>query len=161
MTRNKDGVREGGCACGSLRYRMTGRPLIVHCCHCRDCQRLSGAAFAVNAWTEASNVELLAGETEAVVVPTSSGSGQKVIRCPRCRVAVWSHYLRATEAMSFVRVGTLDEPDSLSPDIHIFTRSKQPWVTTPSDVPSVEDYYDAAAYWTEDSLKRMAAAFGK
>jgi hypothetical protein len=38
---------EGGCDCGEVRYRLTTRPLIVHCCHCRWCQRESGTAFAL------------------------------------------------------------------------------------------------------------------
>jgi hypothetical protein len=111
---------EGGCTCGHLRYRLLAEPMFVHCCHCRWCQRETGSAFALNALVESARVLLLAGTTEAVDTPSASGKGQTIVRCPRCRVAVWSHYAGAGEAVSFVRVGTLDDPDQLPPDIHIY-----------------------------------------
>ena len=135
---------DGGCTCRHVRYRMTSRPMFVHCCHCRWCQRESGAAFALNAMIEADRVELLEGEPEAVMTPSASGKGQKIWRCPECRVAVWSNYAGAGDALRFVRVGTLDEPDHLPPDIHIFTVSKQPWVVLPDGTPAVEEYYQAS-----------------
>jgi hypothetical protein len=133
---------EGGCDCGAVRYRMLSEPLFVHCCHCRWCQRETGSAFVLNAMIEADRVEVLQGEPELVLTPSASGKGQKIARCPTCRIAVWSHYAGAGEAISFVRVGTLDEPDLLPPDIHIFTASKQPWVVLPPGVPAYEEYYD-------------------
>src|SRR6187551_817352 len=104
---------EGGCTCRSVRYRLASAPLFVHCCHCRWCQRESGSAFALNAMIEADRVALLAGEPEAVDTPSASGKGQKIWRCPRCRVAVWSNYAGAGAAVRFVRVGTLDEAGRL------------------------------------------------
>jgi hypothetical protein len=148
---------DGGCACRSLRFRMTSTPLFVHCCHCRWCQRESGAAFALNALIEAERVLSLAGEPDLVETPTQSGAGQKVARCPSCRVAVWSNYAGAGEAVRFVRVGTLDEPDRLPPDIHIFTRSKQPWVVLPQGAVAVDEYYDSKLHWPPESLERRAA----
>lgn len=148
---------EGGCTCRQVRYRMTSRPLFVHCCHCRWCQRESGASFALNAMIEADRVELLSGQPERVLTPSESGKGQIICRCPDCHVAVWSHYAGAGEAVSFVRVGTLDEPDRFPPDIHIFTASKQPWVVLPSGTPAVEEYYKASELWPADSLARRAA----
>ena len=128
---------DGGCTCRLVRYRMSAPPLIVHCCHCRWCQRETGAAFALNAMIEADRVKLLEGDVEVVVTPSASGKGQRISRCPRCRVAVWSNYSGAGEAIHFVRVGTLDAPDRFPPDIHIFTASKQPWVILPPHVPAV------------------------
>ncbi|MEE8455784.1 MAG: GFA family protein, partial [Limibaculum sp.] len=119
---------DGGCACGAVRYRMSGAPMFVHCCHCRWCQRETGAAFALNALIEADRVLVLTGAPEAVPTPSASGWGQRIARCPECRVALWSNYAGAGDAVRFVRVGTLDEPDRLPPDIHIYTASKQPWV---------------------------------
>jgi hypothetical protein len=148
---------EGGCTCRAVRYRMTSRPLIVHCCHCRWCQRETGASFALNALIESDRVELLAGAPEAVHTPSNSGKGQKIARCGTCRIAVWSNYAGAGEAMRFVRVGTLDDPDALPPDIHIFTSSKQPWVVLPEGAPAVTEYYQALKYWSPDSLARRAA----
>ncbi len=145
---------EGGCACGTVRYRMTSRPLFVHCCHCRWCQRESGAAFALNAMIETDRVTLLQGKPEAVSVPTLSGEGQKIVTCPSCRVTLWSHYGGAGDVVCFVRVGSLDDPDRLPPDIHIFTASKQPWVALPEGVPAVEEYYECEDTWPEESLAR-------
>jgi hypothetical protein len=145
---------EGGCDCRHLRYRLTTAPMIVHCCHCRWCQRESGAAFAVNAMYEADRVEELGGEPEVVHTPSASGDGQKIARCPRCRVAVWSHYAGSGPATKFVRVGTLDDPDRLPPDVHIFTRTKQPWVVLPPGVPVFAEYYEREAVWSTEALAR-------
>ena len=148
---------DGGCTCRQVRYRLTTRPLIVHCCHCRWCQRETGSAFALNALIESDRVVLLQGEPEVVPTPSASGKGQKIARCPRCRTAVWSNYAGAGDALRFVRVGTLDEPDRLPPDIHIFTASKQPWVVLPAGAPAVPEYYSAKAYWPAESLERRNA----
>jgi len=152
---------EGGCTCRQVRYRMTTRPLVVHCCHCRWCQRETGTAFALNAMIEADRVELLAGEVEVVDTPSLSGKGQKISRCPHCRIAVWSNYAGAGEAVRFVRVGTLDDPDLLPPDIHIFTASRQPWVVLPPEMPAVAEYYKASTVWPKESLERRAALMAK
>jgi len=146
---------DGGCACGEVRYRMTSGPLFVNCCHCRWCQRETGSAFVLNAMIEADRVELLTGEPEIVHTPSNSGRGQDIARCPTCRVAVWSHYGGAGSKVSFIRVGTLDEPDRLPPNVHIFTDSKQPWVVLPPDMPAVAEYYDRNALWPAESLERI------
>jgi hypothetical protein len=137
-----------------MRYRLTSAPLFVHCCHCRWCQRETGASFALNALIEADRVLLLTGEPEIVNTPSNSGKGQKIARCPTCRIALWSNYAGAGDAVRFVRVGTLDEPDRLPPDIHIFTSSKQPWVALPPGMPAVAEYYDREKYWPKESLER-------
>ena len=150
-------TREGGCTCRQVRYRLTSAPLFVHACHCRWCQRETGTAFALNAMIEADRVELLAGAPEMVLTPSLSGKGQKIWRCPSCRIAVWSNYGGAGDAARFVRVGTLDNPDALPPDIHIFTESKQPWVVLPEGTPAVAEFYDAERYWPAESLARRKA----
>jgi hypothetical protein len=157
MTADDDGPFDGGCTCRAVRYRMTTRPLFVHCCHCRWCQRETGASFALNAMIESDRVQLLAGEVDVVATPSNSGKGQKIARCPVCRVAVWSNYAGAGDGLRFVRVGTLDEPDRLPPDIHIFTASKQPWVVIPPGMPAVAEYYRSADHWPPESLARRAA----
>jgi len=148
---------DGGCTCRFVRYRMATKPLFVHCCHCRWCQRESGASFALNALIEADRVQLLQGEIEIVDTPSNSGKGQKISRCPRCRIAVWSNYAGGGDAIRFVRVGTLDAPDLLPPDVHIFTASKQPWVVLPPDTPAAAEYYKASELWPKESLERRAA----
>lgn len=151
---------EGGCTCRAVRYRMMTKPLFVHCCHCRWCQRETGASFALNAMIEADRVILLEGEPEIVDTPSASGKGQKIARCPSCGIALWSNYAGAGDAVRFVRVGTLDEPDRLPPDIHIFTSSKQPRVVLPPGIPAVAEYYRSADYWPRESLERRAAQLG-
>ncbi|MBK8321469.1 MAG: GFA family protein [Betaproteobacteria bacterium] len=148
---------EGGCDCGAVRYRLLAKPLFVHCCHCRWCQRESGSAFALNALIESERLERLAGEPEMVRTPSESGYGQLFARCPACRVALWSHYAGAGPAAAFVRVGTLDDPDRWPPDIHIFTRSKQPWVVIPEGANAVPEYYDREKCWPAESLERSRA----
>jgi len=147
----------GGCTCRQVRYRVLTRPLFVHCCHCRWCQRETGTAFALNAMIEADRVELASGAPECVDTPSASGKGQKIWRCPSCRVALWSNYAGAGAAIRFVRVGTLDNPDALPPDIHIFTGSKQPWVVLPAGTPAVAEFYQASKFWPADSLARRDA----
>ena len=152
---------EGGCDCRAIRYRLACAPLFVHCCHCRWCQRESGASFALNAMIESEHLTLLAGTPELVDTPSASGRGQLIARCPVCRLALWSHYAGAGRAVSFVRVGTLDEPDRLPPDIHIFTASKQPWVVLPAGTPAVPEYYERERYWPAASLARRAALLAR
>jgi len=145
---------EGGCGCRYIRYRLETRPLFVHCCHCRWCQRESGASFALNAMIEADRVTLLGGEPDLIETPSESGDGQVIARCPKCRIAVWSEYASAGPLVRFVRVGTLDASDRLPPDIHIFTASKQPWVVIPPGAPAVPEYYECESYWPAESLAR-------
>ena len=151
-------TREGGCSCGSVRYRLASEPLFVHCCHCLNCQRQTGSAFVINVLIEGDRVELLAGEPQAVDVPRDDGSKQRIHRCPECQVAVYSEY--GTPAILFVRAGTLDEPSSVAPDVHIYTRSKLPWVRVPDDVAAFEVYYDSKTLWPPASLERLRAALG-
>lgn len=160
MSDETEQIFDGGCTCGAVRYRMTSKPLFVHCCHCRWCQRETGSAFALNALIEADRVVLLKAEPHVVHTPTESGKGQKIARCPTCQVALWSNYAGAGDAIRFVRVGTLDEPDRLPPDIHIYTESKQPWVLIPPGVPAVPQYYSRSEYWPEESLARRRAVAG-
>lgn len=146
---------EGGCGCKTIRYRVTSAPLIVHCCHCRWCQRESGASFALNAMIESDRVECLGPEPEMIDTPSQSGRGQKIARCPHCKVAVWSHYAGSGLFTRFVRVGTLDSPDALPPDVHIFTASKQPWVVLPEGAQAFAEFYNPAEVWSGETRERF------
>ena len=150
---------DGGCTCGHVRYQVSSKPMIVHCCHCSWCQRQSGSAFAVNALVEADRVKLVAGDVEEIDVASPSGKGQTIARCPKCRVAMWSNYFMGglKERIRFIRVGSLDNPDLMPPDVHIFTSSKQDWVILPPDDPYAEVFYDVATTWSPDSLRRLDA----
>lgn len=147
----------GGCDCGKIRYQLETKPLIVHCCHCRWCQREAGASFALNAVIEANRVTTLTGEPEIINTPSDSGDGQLITRCPQCRIALWSNYSGFGPAFNFIRVGSLDEPDHLAPDIHIFTETKQPWVILSPETPAAPMFYSLDDIWPNDSLERLAA----
>src|SRR6266705_6501029 len=150
-----DVAREGGCACGAVRYRLKSDPLFTHCCHCLSCQRQIGSAFVINLLIEADRVELLAGDPLPVDVPRDDGSKQTIFRCPTCQVAVFSQYGRPE--VRFVRGGTLDQPSGVTPDVHIFTRSKLSWITLPDSVPAFDVYYDSKVLWPAASLERLKA----
>ena len=147
----------GGCACGRVRYELLSAPMFVHCCHCLDCQRQTGSGFVINALIETDRVRLLTGNPVAVGVPTDSGRPHDVYRCPDCEIALWSDY-GGRPYLRFVRVGTLDNPSQVRPDVHIYTRSKLPWLTLPPDVPAFEEYYDIKALWPEAAQERRRTA---
>jgi hypothetical protein len=147
---------EGGCACGAVRYRLASSPMFVNCCHCTWCQRETGSAFVINAVIETDRVEVTEGETLAVTTPSESGTGQIIHRCSACHVALWSHYGGRTKA-AFVRAGTLDKPNPIKPDAHIFTRSKLPWVSLDGGAPAFDVYYELDQLWPADSQARRKA----
>jgi hypothetical protein len=149
------GPREGGCACGEVRYRLASEPLFVHCCHCLNCQRQTGSAFVINLLIETDRVELTAGTPEPIDVPRDDGSSQRIFRCPTCQVALFSEY--GHPGIRFVRAGTLDDPRDIRPDVHIFTKSKVSWVTLPESVPAFEIYYETRSLWPSASLERLDA----
>ena len=151
---------EGGCACGAVRYRLTAPPLFTHCCHCRDCQRQTGSAFVVNALIETDCLEVLSGAPKAHEVRTDSGRPHDIHRCPACGTAVWSDYGRRPY-LRFVRVGTLDDPESITPDVHIFTRSKLPWVRVPDGARAFDAFYDMKMEWPAESQARRKRASEK
>lgn len=156
--RTTDGLA-GGCPCGAVRYRLGSAPLLVHCCHCRDCQRQTSSAFVINALIETDRVTLLAGAPAPVPMPTDSGRPHHIYRCRACRSALWSDCGRRP-TLRFVRVGTLDEPAALPPDVHIYTRSKLPWIALPAAFAAFAGYYDAQTLWPAASLERRRAILG-
>jgi hypothetical protein len=151
---------EGGCTCRAVRYHMRAAPMIVHCCHCRWCQRETGSAFVINAIVETDNLEVT-GETVMVDTPSASGKGQKIVRCPKCHVALWSHYTQAGQALAFVRAGTLDDPGAARPDVHIYTSTKLPWVRLPDGAKIFAEFYEVPKVWSAEARARAAAAVRK
>jgi hypothetical protein len=148
-------AQAGGCACGAVRYRLTSDPLFIHCCHCLNCQRQTGSAFVINLLIETDRVELLAVEPQPVDVARDDGSTQTIWRCPTCQIAVFSQY--TSPYVRFVRGGTLDDPAAVAPDVHIYTRSKLPWVTLPDAVPAFDAFYDPTKLWPAASRERFQA----
>jgi hypothetical protein len=151
--------REGGCACGALRYRLASQPMFIHCCHCLNCQRQTGSAFVVNLLIEADRVQVLAGAPQPVDAPRDNGSAQRIFRCPECQVAIFTEY--GPPEVRFVRGGTLDDPTEIAPDVHIYTRSKVGWVIVPEGTPAFEAYYDHKKHWPAESLRRLDAVFSR
>lgn len=151
-------ILSGGCACGSVRYRLEDAPMFVNCCHCTSCQTETGSAFVINAIIESAKVTTTRGDAEPVLTPSESGRGQQIWRCPQCHVALWSNYGGSVDKLRFVRVGTLDTPGAVPPDIHIFARSKLPWVVLPEGVPAVTEYFDIKQVWPAASLERRRRA---
>lgn len=148
---------EGGCSCGAVRYRLTSPPMFTHCCHCLDCQKQTGGAFAINALIETDHIEMLTGQPVIIEMPSPSGRGHEIHRCPKCQVALWSNYGRRPY-LRFVRIATLDDPHAITPDVHIFTRSKVPWVRLPEGARAFEVFYDMKQEWPAESLARREAA---
>jgi hypothetical protein len=149
-------MREGGCACGAVRYRLTEEPLIVHACHCRDCQHLTGSAFVLNLWIERRFVERSGAEPRVASMRAGTGAGHDVHACGACGTALWSRYHAPPGDTLFVRAGTLDEPGSAPPDVHIFTRSKLPWLALPEGARAFEAMYpDFSAVWPAEKLARF------
>lgn len=150
---------EGGCTCGEIRYEVLSTPLVVHCCHCRWCQRQTGTSFAHNALFEADNVRVTKGQVEILAIESPSGKGQTIARCQSCRIAVWSNYYMGglRDYIRFIRVGTLDHPDIMPPDVHIFTSTKQPWVQLPADAAVTEAFYKYEDVWSASSMARRGA----
>ena len=147
---------KGGCSCGQVRYQLLDKPIRVHCCHCSDCQRHTGSAFVLNAIIETSAIKVLRGKLQAVSVKRAFGP-HDIYRCPKCKVALWSDYGHRPQ-IRFVRVGTLDHPHGLRPDIHIYTETKVPWLKLPKDTPAFREYYDRKKVWPLKSQQRLEQA---
>jgi hypothetical protein len=148
---------EGGCACGGVRYRMAGEPMFVHACHCKRCQRLSGAAYGVNAPIESDRVAVLKGAIGAAEYRGETGMAHISKHCPDCGVTLWTHHPAFGPRIALVAVGTLDETALFAPRLHCFVRFKLPWVCLPADVPAFDGTYDPTSVWPADSLARLRA----
>ncbi len=146
----------GGCACGEVRYRLAADALIVHACHCRDCQRITGSAFVINIWIEKAFVELTgAAAPKSFRLAGGTGQAHDVFFCGRCGTYVWSDYHGAPNDAYFVRAGTLDHPESVTPDVHIFTRSKLAWLELPKGAKAFRAFYKIDEIWPPESKARL------
>ncbi len=146
---------EGGCSCGSIRYKLTASPLIVHACHCRDCQRITGSGFVINIWIENEFVERTGATPKSFTRKGGTGKDHEVFFCANCGTYVWSRYHVAPGDALFVRAGTLDKPEAVKPDVHIFTRSKLPWLRLPEGARAFETAYSIEKVWSAESKERL------
>lgn len=152
-----EAVREGGCGCGQVRYRVEGEPIFVNNCHCRLCQQQTGSTSVVNAFFESERLALLQGELTDHTVAAGSGGPHTIRRCMQCGSALWSHYPRFGHLGAGLRVGTLDEPGAWRPDAVIFTESKMPWVALPEEIPAFETVYNPFELLRAERLARLQA----
>ena len=152
-----EAVREGGCGCGAVRYRVVGEPIFVNNCHCRLCQRQTGSTSVVNAFFESERITLLEGELTDHTVSAGSGGPHVIRRCAGCGTALWSHYPRLGTLGTGLRVGTLDDPGAWRPDAVIFTTSKMPWVALPEDIPAFETVYNQLELLPPERVVRLQA----
>ncbi|HUY28903.1 MAG TPA: GFA family protein [Candidatus Binataceae bacterium] len=152
---------QGRCACGAARYQLTADPLIVHACHCRDCQRLTGSAFVINLWIEKRRLAADESALKSFRLEGGTGKPHDVFFCGECGTYLWSNYHGAPGDSRFVRAGTLDNPEAVKPDIHIFTRSKLPWIILPNDVPAFAAFYKLKDVWRPESQQRLNAMVSK
>lgn len=147
----------GGCDCKKVRYELLERPMFVNCCNCTWCQRETGSAFVINAVIETKNIKHRGVEPIAIKTPSASGRGQIIHRCPECHVALYSNYAGAGPILSFIRVGTLDNPNECPPNAIIFTNTKQDWVCFPDNIPQFEEYYDMEKLYSKENWARRMA----
>jgi len=152
---NPSTKREGGCACGAIRYALTASPLIVHACHCRDCQRVTGSAFVLNLWIERQFVTMASIAPKSFRLAGGTGKHHDVFFCDTCGTTLWSRYEIAPGDALFVRAGTLDSPETVRPDVHIFTRSKVPWLELPAGARAFKEAYRIEDVWSPESLERL------
>ena len=148
-------MREGGCGCGAVRHRVTGEPIFVNNCHCRQCQQQTGGTSVVNAFYESERIALLEGTLREHTVTAGSGGPHVICRCAQCGAALWSHYPRLGRIGAGLRVGTLDDPGSFTPDAVVFVAERMPWVTLPDGIPQFDAYYDATQLLAPDKLARL------
>ena len=146
---------KGRCTCGAIRYALTAKPLIVHACHCLDCQRITGGPFVINMWIEAKHVKATGAEPQSFRLKGGTGKRHDVFFCGACGTYVWSRYQVVPGDCLFVRAGTLDDPSAVQPDVHIFTRSKVPWLALPEGARTFASFYKPDRVWPAESLARL------
>jgi hypothetical protein len=149
--------REGGCACGEVRFRAEGEPIFVNNCHCRLCQRQTGSTSVVNAFFESDRLRVTQGQLTEHTLKAGSGGDHTMARCAECGTAVFSYYPRAGRLGIGVRVGSFDDPGAFTPTAVVFTESKMPWVTLPEGIPAFEQYYSPKDVYAPDKWARLAA----
>ena len=126
----------GGCACGTIRYESTEEPLFSLNCHCRDCQRETGGAYAPIVGVPASGFRLLQGTPRYFAVIADSGSKANRAFCGECGSPVFGRPESRPDLVT-IRVGSLDQPSGFRPTQDIFTARAQPWDYMDPDLPKV------------------------
>jgi hypothetical protein len=122
----------GSCMCGNIRYECAAEPMFMGNCHCRDCQRSTGTAFAA-AMLVPRNAVTIAGEVKYYEVIGDSGATVERGFCPNCGSRLFSR--RTNPKLMGIMAGSLDNPSEFQPGMDLYTASAQPWDYMNPDLP--------------------------
>lgn len=149
----------GGCHCAAVRYRILTAPLFCYACHCIDCQKDTGSAFALHAVIEAFNIKVISETRPKLLTliqdPSKPQAKSRHSLCPKCGTVLWGNDPQWDHAVSNVRIGTLDFPGIMEPDMHMFVGSKLGWIDLPKDAKTSRRGFDYKTTWPKSSLKRL------
>jgi hypothetical protein len=149
----------GRCYCGAVKYRLLTSPLFCYACHCPDCQKATGSAFALHASIETYNIKIISDAKPALVTlnmnPEKPEGTSRRALCQQCGTIFWGNDNPWGYAVSDVRIGTLDFPGIMEPDMHSFVGSKLGWIELPKDAKTSKGHYDYKQMWPKSSLKRL------
>ena len=134
-------VRQGGCCCGSIRYQVTGKPVIVAHCHCQDCQRISGAGHTTGAMFKIDNVEIY-GEPGQFILEANNGNQVTRGFCRHCGSPIFGRNSGSVGHIT-LSLGTFDDSSDFDPEVVIFTRNKKHWDMIDEDLAC----FDAQPDW--------------
>ena len=127
----------GGCQCGAIRYDILGAPELLLACHCTDCQRQSGSAFGMTLVVSEEDFQLTKGDVKTYSLKSAAGRPKLGAFCPNCGTRIY-HKPEWRKGMVSVKPGTLDDTSGLKPTLHLWTSSKQPWITISEGVEAYE-----------------------
>ena len=143
---------KGGCICGQVKYYITEKPLFTQACHCKDCKVLTGSSYVVNS-SVLENTLIVEGEVSSTELKAGSGASYKTYFCTKCGNYVYADYDSAVGRLT-VRTKTLDNSEKFPPQVHIFTKDKDPWLNLSEDVICFKEMYDQKKTWPEESLNK-------
>ena len=114
----------GSCLCGAVRYEIEGHLAPIQLCHCNQCRKAQGAAFAANIPVAAAQFRLVSGEDHLKAYQHSPGKER--VFCTGCGAPIFSRRL-ADPGTLRLRAGLLDNPTHAAPSFHFHTASKADW----------------------------------
>ncbi|KAF2745691.1 hypothetical protein M011DRAFT_426808 [Sporormia fimetaria CBS 119925] len=150
-------IVHGGCTCTYIRYQLLRPPLFCYACHCVECQKSSGSAFASIATVEFDALSTLSS-ARPLLIPVSSSHRYKMLAtCPRCRDVCWT-WTNVSPATLDVRIGTLDLPNLFAPDVHIFVGAMVDWIRLPEEVGKLKGDFEWREVYPRESVVRLEMA---
>ena len=149
----KNKTLEGRCICGGVKYELTEIPLFTQACHCNDCKILTGSSYVINSSVLENTLLIEGNVTSSVELKGGSGKPNKVYFCEKCGTYLYTDYASAVGRLN-VRTKTLDEAKEFPPQVHIFVKDKDPWLSLKDNVICFEKMYDPKKTWPNESLNR-------